>query len=428
MKRTVDSKEHLEKITKIFTICVLLFPILTIYATPIPQISFGEIVLFSLMLVMSADMACRRRSIKWNPFWCYLFYALCISIAASIILLLVRADFSYTDMMQRVLRDGFYFAIVLVFGAWYFDFDYGKKIIRLISIVFGLFMILQVAAYAAVHVYVPGVIPQLETTISGGFTGAELTERFALTASVDGYARASGFFSEPAVAAHFMTVALLLELFPENQKVNYKLAGFYSTAMLLTFSVNAYVAILGCWGLWAVYSDKYRKNDVIRIVFFAFAFCVIAVFAMRSNAIAGVVNRLIELKNGGRTEGSSVIRVVRGMAFYLKMPLFCQLFGSGFGNFIQFREIFAITTVYETADEYMNTNAYILVSSGAVGLLLFIGSLLRNTKGKIVFARMLLILLFIFGLSSSIYSSAQFVIMLLFIMYAPPEKGRIYEN
>ena len=141
--------------------------------------------------------------------------------------------------------------------------------------------------------------------------------------------------------------------------------------------------------------------------------------------MSSVLNRLIDLKNGVNPHGSSAIRVLRGIAFYYNMPLFYQIFGSGFGNFLQFKELYKITTIYEMMDEYMNTNAYILVSSGIIGFSLFVASIFRRAAGRVIFSKMLIIIVLMYGMSSSIYGSAQFVIMLLFIMYAP-KKGEIY--
>ena len=252
----------------------------------------------------------------------------------------------------------------------------------------------------------------------------EIIEKYTITAGYDGFVRAAGFFSEPAVAAQYISISLLVVLFQESEQTNIKTAIFYSIVMLLTFSANAYVALMVCWVLWGVYSNKENKRNLVKILLLVILFIVGIFFVVNNGATSSVLNRLVELKNGGRTSGSSVVRVLRGITFYNHMPLLYQLLGSGFGNFIQFKEMYNITTIYEVADEYMNTNAYVLVSSGVIGFILYVGTLFRRTMGRTLVSKMIVIIVLVFGLSSSIYSSGQFIIMLLFIMYAP-KKGEI---
>ncbi len=417
---------QLTNMKKLFTGFVLLLPVFNIYASPIEYLSIGELLMFLLMFLLLADRFMKDRDIvvDKNPFWIYLIYALAATLISSLIFF-SKTGFEWQAMGIRVVRDSFYFIIIMFFGKWYFDFKYARYLMRKISIILGIFIFFQFFVYRAVQIYVPNVIPMLKTTVSGGFMGYEIIEAYSLTASLDGFVRAAGFFSEPAVVAQYMSVSLLLELFPEHEKTNIKLALFYSAAMILTFSVNAYVGLAVCWGLWGIYSNKNNKKALIRIFSLVVFFAVIGIIMIKNSAMSSVLNRLIDLKNGVNPHGSSAIRVLRGIAFYYNMPLFYQIFGSGFGNFLQFKELYKITTIYEMMDEYMNTNAYILVSSGIIGFSLFVASIFRRAAGRVIFSKMLIIIVLMYGMSSSIYSSAQFVIMLLFIMYAP-KKGEIY--
>lgn len=417
---------QLNKMTKLFTGFVLLLPFFSIYASPINNISIGECILFLLIILMLVDRGLRnkRYMIEKNPFWVYLAYALASTLVSSFILSLLFNRFEVSSMGMRVARDAFYFIIIMIFGNWYFDFKYGKYFLKRVSLILGIFIIFQFMAYAVNHVYIPNIIPMLKTTVSGGLMGSEIINKYTITAGYDGFVRAAGFFSEPAVVAQYMSISLLIVLFPESEQTNIKTAIFYSIVMLLTFSVNAYVALMVCWILWGLYSNKDNKQNLIKILLLVILFIVGVFFVARNSATSSVLNRLVELKNGGRTSGSSVVRVLRGITFYNHMPLFYQLIGSGFGNFIQFKEMYNITTIYEAADEYMNTNAYVLVSSGVIGFLLYVGTLFKRTMGRISVSKMIVIIVLVFGLSSSIYSSGQFIIMLLFIMYAP-KKGEI---
>ena len=410
-------------LSRIFTMSVLLMPAIIMYASPIPTVSIGELWMALLMTVMVPDMILRHRKLRCDCFYWYLLYAFFSTLIVSVIFL-CTAFYDPFDMSQGVLRDTFYFSIIVVFGSIYFNYKYALKIIKKIAIVLSIYMVLQFITYSLLGVQLPNVIPFLQTNISGGYVGEELLEKIGRNASYDGYLRVSGFFSEPAVCAHFLSVALLLELCPAVGKVkDFRTSFLYTIALVLTFSVNAYIAIIVCWGIWVLFNSQNRKKSNLISTIFIFSIIVVGiVFIALNDVTKRVFERLLLLGDTSITEGSSVIRVLRGMSFYFEMPTSFQIFGSGFGNFIQFRDIYGITTIYETPDEYMNTNAYILVSSGFIGFILFVGTLYIIAKKRITVSKMILLIVIMFGFSSSIYSSAQFVIMLSFILYTPKKK------
>lgn len=407
--------------SKIFTVFIMLFPLLSIYASPISILSYGELILAIVVVCMFIHILKNDTNIKYTPFYYYLLYALISTIILSLLLKLLKSGFSVNDMLQRVLRDSFYFAIIVVFGPIFFDFQFGKKLLKGISILLCLYMIIQVTVFMLLKVYIPGIIPWAKTTISGGAYGAEVIEHFAKDAQIDGYARGVGFFSEPAVSAQFLTVALLFELFSKSKRKRWSLIVLYTVGMLVTVSVNAYVALAVCFIIFILYSN--RKNS--KRLFISMILC--AILAVAALSIAESISltvweRITELFSGNMYYGSSSVRVFRGPAFYMNMPLFYRLFGSGFGNFVEFKNAYDISTVYEVADEYLNTNAYILISSGLIGFILYVVMLYKHIKHRVAFSKAMLLLVLVYGLSCSIYSSAQFVIMLLFLMNAPLKK------
>lgn len=404
---------------KIFTVFLLIFPALTVYASPIPAVSFGELLMLFLMVYLSFKGPSVFREVRKNSFWIYLMYAAFITLISSIIFTFQNNNYQIVDAVQRMVRDAFYFCIIMLFGAHYFDFYYAKKVMRVVSTVLACYMLIQFFAYVVAHFYVPGILPQLKTTVSGGVTGAELEAAFLRSQQGDGYIRAHGFFSEPAVCAQYLSIALILELFTETGRVNYKFVMLYSAATIVTFSVNGYVVFAAIWAIWVLYGNDDYRNFELKKLLFIMVMLAIAVFIMGNAKTAQVLNRLMAVLQGGDATPSSILRLLRGMAFYFEMPVFFQVLGSGFGNFIQFKELYGITTVYEIADEYMNTNAYILISTGVIGFALFVFSLIRNVKNKGKISKIALLMLLILGLSSSIYSTPQFVVYFMFIMYAP---------
>lgn len=415
------------RLESIYTLLIVLLPILHIYAVPRfgNVLSLGELLLILTIPFLVVALAMRGMYAKMdNPFFLYLFYALVSTIIISLVLCFIYSQFSLNSMINRVLRDIYYMMLIVVFGKEFFNFELGVKYIKIIAIILSAFIICQFILYSVFGVYVSGFIPGVKTTISGGAFSNEIAAKFLLAATYDGIIRCNGFLAEPASAGHFLSVALLIFLFPTNKKsIDFKKAIVVSLAMVLTFSANAFVALTFCW-IWWLLTAKKRYREAGDAILILIACGIIIPFAAKNNLIQGVFSRVTGLfAADNNTQNSASVRVLRGWAFYIKMPVVNQIFGSGFGNFIEFKEALNISTVYEHADEYLNTNAYVAISSGLIGLVLYIYGIWKAAiLSNQALTKSLALLLFIYGMSSSIYSSAPFVIILLLIFNCPKKE------
>lgn len=423
------SEKECSTLSNIYTALITILPITSVYAVPfLSAVSLGElllILLIPLMLIVQVKKG-TRLNLK-NPLLIYLFYALVSTMFASTLLQIVYNDYDISNMIFRVVRDLFYFLLILLWGKDFFNFTVGKKFLMCISKVASIFMIIQFVVYQFFNISIPGYIPGIKTTISGGILSNELVDKFLNTALQDGYLRVYGFFSEPAAAAQFLSVALLLIFFfAESNRIDFKWAIILSVAIVLTFSVSGYITLIFCWGIMFIKAKKSKKTKNICIIIAAFL-CLLVPFALVNDNIKGVFLRLVSLFNGENTQNSAALRVLRGPAFFLDMPLFYQIFGSGFGNFDDFKAAYMINTVYEQTTEYLNTNAYVAISSGVIGLLLYIRGIWKNTKGKRFFAKTVALLVFLLGFACSLYSSPIYVIYLLLIINCPKE-GVLYDK
>ena len=410
---------------KIFTSLVIIFPLTSIYATPIKSVSFGDLLILLILIPLTFDMFINTARRGVVPFWIYIMYAFGVTVVASFLFFGISDTYSSNDVINRIIRDGYFLVTIVVFGKRYFDFQYGKKLLKSFTIVLGGFIIVQTIAFMLMGIYIPGIIPGLNTTISGGISGMEYNRIFQHKAEAEGLLRSSGFLAEPAIVGQVVSVTLLLELFNDRKKINKALCLYFSLILVLSFSTNSYVALFVCWTLWTLYSNRHSRKNIIKILIGIIVLIIGLIIFVQNERTASVFARFFELRD--RTSGSSVIRVLRGIVFYINMPLLFQLFGSGFGNFLEFKKLYEITTIYETADEYMNTNAYILISTGLIGFILFIITILWSIRNNDVVSKMIFILLLVFGLSSSIYSTPQFMIMMMFILFYPKERG-FYED
>lgn len=419
---SVRLRGRAERLSYVYTMLIIVLPIMGVYAVPfLPlAISLGELLLIGMIPFIILAQVGKSVTVNFsNPFWEYLIYSLMATLIASCSLFFMFQGYDVTDMLFRVVRDMFYFLLILFFGKDFFDFSLGIKILLKVAKFASLFMLVQFLAYQIFRLSVWGILPGVQTTISGGVVSNEVIEHFMKSAIIDGYLRAYGFFSEPAAAAQYLSVALIAIFFlNKKHKIDFKWAILISLAILVTFSVNGYIALIFSWGMMFIKAKKSKRAKKICLIIGVLLVLSIPI-VLSNEKINGVFIRLISLFKGESTQNSAAVRVLRGPVFFLNMPFVYQVFGSGFGNFESFKAIFAIDTVYEQATEYLNTNSYVAISSGLIGLLLYIRGIWSNTVGKPYFAKVMALLVFLLGFACSIYSSPIYVIYLLLIINCP---------
>lgn len=411
----INKSSHLNKI---FTILIIFMQPLCVYKSPIPNVAFGELLMIILISILILDMIMEQHKVKISTFIVYVIYAL---ITSSIVFILT--GIGNMESIRRLLRDGFYLSLFFIFGINYFNYEYGKELYKTITCILSIYIISQFMLYKLFGFYLSGFIPFLDITVSGNISSSELMSRYLRSAAIDGYLRPNGFLLEPAACAQYLAPSLILYLFKSNNSsikgFEYKKIALITFGMLLTVSANAYVSLILIYFVWV--TSIISKKKISKKLFLAIAILIIVgiLFLMFSNIGKDVINRLLLLGNNTQTHGSSSIRVMRGMAFYFAIPIEFKIFGIGFGNFMQFKKIYNINTIYETLDEYMNTNAYILISVGLIGFLIYIYFVFKFTQNKKFQSKVLAYLLLLFGLSSSIYSTPTFILIFLLIYFTP---------
>lgn len=415
MHSTIE-KKNIISIT--FTFLVMTMPIINNYASPIPSIGLSEFILLLSIPLMCHIIILYRKKILLHRYWLYFFYG----ITSSLVILLLNSKFSVDDVVDRLLRDTFYVFLVLLFAQIFFDVKYAIKLYKKLTIITCVYLILQCISFYVFDVILPWLIPGLDLNFSTVSLSAYLEYYKNMYLY---YFRPNSIFMEPAQFAQFVTPYLVLLLFPINNKdnINYKLAILVSISLLLSTSANAYVLLFVIWSIWYIYSCIQVKEHKKIVVFFVVGISfIIALFLLYKHSAE--FNRFImRLNNIGNGEsGSGNVRLLRGAYFFGSLDSVFKIFGIGFGNFSNFSSAYFISTLYDIGTEYMNSLSYILVSSGIVGLVIFLWVLYCEYKKGSLSVKILVIILLLMFLSSSIYSSPIYVILLTFILYLPKNK------
>jgi hypothetical protein len=402
-------------INTIFTFIIMTMPIINNYASPIPAVGLSEFVLLLFMPFMLLSILLHHKKVALHGYWVFFFYGAVVSL----IILIFNSEFSLSEVGKRLLRDAFYVFLIFLFAQKFFDVKFALELYKKLTIFTCTYLILQCISFYIFHYTLPWVIPGLEFN----FSNRDMESYFQHYVAMYQYIfRPTSVFVEPAQFAHFVAPYLILTLFSLNrlEKQDYILAIFVSISMLLSTSANAYVFMLVIWALWYIFSlIGVQKHNNVAVLFGAGVFAVIVLFFLNSysNIFDAVISRFDNIGNG--VSGSTNVRLLRGVYLFDALDPIYQILGIGFGSFSDFSSSYSITTMYDTKTEYMNSISYILVSSGITGLLIYLFTLYKISNMGILTVKMLILLLLVMSISSSVYSTPIYVIILSFALYLP---------
>lgn len=406
---------------KLFTIFLLLFPFLNVYSIPKINMGIGEAIMIIIMLVFFLASNFKIK-IENKIALIFLIYAIIITFFS----ILRFPSINPIEPIKRILRDLFYISVVWWGAKYYFDYKVGYRILNNLSCILSIFILLQFVSYIAFKVYIPGLLNGLAIN---GLT-AEMYKLKALKdAAILGYLRPNGFFSEPAQCAHFLSLAILINLFWEKKKVKlfYNII-LYTLAIIYSTSLNGIILLLVVYIIY--FLDKLKtcnKQTFIKImsIFATFLFFVF-IICFKISYIGEILSRLKDITTNPL--GSSSMRTMRGIVFFSKMPVIDKFFGIGFGNFIGYRKDTGIWSIYEVPVEYFNTNAYLLISIGIIGCIFLFLAIIKYIKKRDKLTFVIFFLLFTMGSSSSIYSTPTTAIALAFALFRKKYNNENFEQ
>ena len=123
---------------KLFTILLIIFPILYMYQTPILTLTVSDVLLITIIPFLLIDMARRKIKISiYKPLGIIVLYI----IMQTLIIILLSNDSSTNPIIFSILRLLLYYSVLMLFGRTYFDIYLGIKFYRKVAIFCLLFFI-----------------------------------------------------------------------------------------------------------------------------------------------------------------------------------------------------------------------------------------------------------------------------------------------
>ena len=197
----------------------------------------------------------------------------------------------------------------------------------------------------------------------------------------------------------------------------YIISVFFSISALLSTSTNAIVIIVLSWAVYLLYMNlkTNEKRNIIQIIAIIIAIVVVVLIAANvSDTFSYGLKRIQLLISGDNASGSAYERVKKGFEIWSQLGFIEKLFGIGFGTYDSYYALGRIH-VFNGEIEYMSSLSYILVCSGVIGLALFIIAILNYTKDRSFLKCSLVLLLAVVFLSSSIFNSPIYAIIMLLL-------------
>lgn len=378
-------------------------------------LGYGELALilfFPLFYISKSNINNRFNQNIKDTYIIFLVYSFFVSILNAALF----NEIEIIESVKSMIRNLFYVLLYTQLSRKWFDYESIKKVFSWFCVALACLCIIQFVAYQFAGIYISGWIPGLSID-------SAMREEHSLTAaSYMGYIRPHGFLGEPANCAHVLILALLIEIIPyKNEYINIKRVILYLAAMVLTVSTNAYIFLFFAFMLW-LYNGRYSVVRHKKIIYFITIIVILGGTSLLFNKLffaADTLDKLNSVSEG--TNNSAGLRLMRGPAFFAEMPVFGELFGHGWGNFIGYRSHWRIWTAYEEEGEYMSGLFTYLTSVGIIGTLLVLSCFKRMLNNKPFKNKAIATMFLVICLSSSVAHCPTGALFIAFALWGSEE-------
>lgn len=238
---------------KIFTILLIIFPILYMYQTQILTLTVSDVLLIIIIPFLLVDMA--RKKIKISIYKPLSIVVLYIILQTLIIMLLSNSS-SADSIFFSICRLLLYYIVLTIFTKTYFDIEFGLKVYKKVAIFVCCFLFLQIIGENIFGVYIPGTIP--------GLPVSEAMTKYNLQKSAGDSARLRSLFAEPAHFSTYVSLIFAIDLLKEN-KINKRIM-VYTLGLLLSGSSTGIFMVVIIYAIYFIKNMKsFSKRTIINV-------------------------------------------------------------------------------------------------------------------------------------------------------------------
>lgn len=380
---------------KIFTLVIVLLPILSIYETFVPNLSYGDAILIILFPIFLSRIIIRKHLIlskQKTPIVVFLLYIF-ISFMLQIML---NTGVEVLSTFRYLL-----YLLYLLIAFDEFDFNYGIKALGKVTIAISVYVIVQFLYFYIFATTLPWYI--FGTNVMDYGIIARENSDYYLT-----FYRPTGLFMEPTHFAQYVVVYLtFLLLFNFQEKPKIVSITIISIALLVSASSLGFIYLLLIWLLWFILKQKYKvsiKSILLTITLVFFLTQVI----MSVEYFEKIITRVFVDKS---FSGAAVGYRFNSLIFFKEtdIPLVNWLIGFGRG----------------TEKSYFTGVFYFLINNGIIGLLIYFWITMNAFFTNRGFFRWLTLIVFVLSIGSEFIANFGILYYYSFIYSKPP---LCYEN
>lgn len=281
-------------INEIYTFFLVVSPILFTYGTGVGSITLSDMFLMIFNVILLFKGLIRGKISVFTNLLPFLFY---------ITILTLTKEFNQ-DVWMRTFRYVFYLVNIIFYVKAHFNFHFGVRVYRLISLISTGFLFLQIFFYRLLGVYIPGVI------VSANLTAPDLYV-YNKTFQLAQVKRFMSFFEEPSHFAIYILGYITILLFSKMKNGDFLKKDiiefcFLSAGLALSTSILGVMVLGAMLSLWMATNLFKNKKNFSRLLLFIFVL-IIAVFLISQTAAfeyftnPSVINRQAEGRVGGYT-------------------------------------------------------------------------------------------------------------------------------
>lgn len=283
------------KIRNIFTLCLIIFPILMTYETPIKGIAYGDLILLLLYPFLFYKIISEKRKVKDIVYFPLVILFLYLLVYYLLLAFIDAKLFSETSI--KFIHNLFYLFTLSFFVKSFYDIDIGYKVLKVVSIVATFFLFIQIMGVTIFHIYIPGTLPGVPVMRDE----LELFNETVMGSNM--VIRPRSIFNEPAEYATYTSLFLAVELF--LSKKEHKSIRNYWCEIIVTIGLvvsKSSTGIVCAFFLWCVYlmiriKKNHSKKELKKMMVLLVLGVICIVIFFKSSAFEYFINKTYSMNN-----------------------------------------------------------------------------------------------------------------------------------
>lgn len=384
--------------------------ILNGYATGIPGLSIGSAVLIALIAFAMLDgLRGKRVKVSTDVFFFGGLVTLSSLIGVAFLLFSEpQASFQGSQVLIGAAKFWLWVIMVSVVAINYYDETSIRIWMCRFSIILTVYIIVQSIAFYAFHFYLPNIFnfgplhPYVEAYAD--------YERLSRVNTL----RPASLLSESSFYGNFIICTMALYLNKNIYEINIKSIFFVAFSILGVVLSGSTSAIIMLGFILFLFYRRIKTSKKWTIAFLVGMGVVIFLTIWPNISSGSIGNSLLYAFEKFNYLGTST-RFGKSFNYLSFIPDSVRVFGSGIGNDVAFLKPYV-----GTDSIYLNSVTSLIIQTGAVGCIFFVGMIIRLAKKSFQYrdlvALSLLITYFVKGFASGIYFSTYGVLFMFIIL------------